>query len=78
MIKIGHSHRSIYKEKWIDLYGLDGALLLQATFDRYLLGWITQTLGSYNLTLVWESLYHSIASLTTPRDRVISRHDEQL
>lgn len=58
------------------LTGLGSVSLLQAIFDRYHLGWMTQPIGSYSPVLVWElyAFYHAILLLTMPKSRGFMRY----
>lgn len=58
------------RDTYIKLATLAGALDLQATFERYRLGWITQPVGFYCLEIVWEfyPLYVISIYLITPNE----------
>lgn len=68
MMKNGHPKSSNAIDVQINLIGLAGSLDIHAFFDRYQLGWTTQSQCSYNPTIVLEFFlsYASMIYLTTP------------
>lgn len=64
--EIGRPSRYIYEEHYIDLSGLDRVPKVRATFDRYQLQWITRTLDSYSLTMIWEFYAFYRATVVLP------------